>query len=65
MSEERLIEAESRITFADQTIKQLSDVVYDQQKQIDALSKAIDTLKRRLDDRGSEEQVVDTPPPHY
>ena len=35
MIEERLVELETQITFQDQTIKDLSDVIYKQQQELE------------------------------
>lgn len=66
--ENRLTELETCVAFQDDTIKQLSDVIASQQRQIDALTAEIKQLKQQFKEltpamvaSASEE----TPPPHY
>jgi len=69
MSEERLIEIETKIAFQEKTIKDLNDVLYEQQQEIDRLGVTCDALVKRF-----KELIVFTPetdipknerPPHY
>ncbi|HDO21388.1 MAG TPA: SlyX family protein, partial [Nitrospirae bacterium] len=46
MNEDRLVKIETKIAFQENTIKDLNDTVYNQQKQIDTLS---ETLKQLID----------------
>ena len=68
MNEDRLVEIETKMAFQENTIKDLSDAVYSQQKQIDALNKTIKQLVDQIDDssvispRGN---LKDEKPPHY
>ncbi|MEC4684308.1 MAG: SlyX family protein [Nitrospirota bacterium] len=68
MNEDRLLEIETRIAFQENTIKDLSDTVYNQQKQIDALH---ETLKQLIDrfrvssTISSGGDLKDEKPPHY
>jgi len=68
MNEDRLVDIETKIAFQENTIKDLSDTVYDQQKQIDALN---ETLKHLIDQiRDSSimspgRNLKDEKPPHY
>lgn len=68
MDKERLVEIETKIAFQENTIKDLSDTVYNQQKQIDALN---ETLKHLIDQiRDSSimspgRNLKDEKPPHY
>ncbi len=68
MSEDPFVEIETRFAFQENTIKDLSDTVYRQQKQIDALSK---TLKHLVDQIKNSSimspggTLKDDKPPHY
>ncbi len=64
--EERIIELEKRVAFQENTIEELSQVLIDQQKKIEALEMEL----RRVQLRVSEEEIVrpqeeEEPPPHY
>ena len=63
--EERMVEIESKIAHQEHAHEQLNEVVYDQQKQIEALRKQLVQLKQRLEDRDNQEPIEDAPPPHY
>ena len=67
MSDQRLIELETRIAFQEDTIQQLSDVIYRQQKQIDKLEQICKLLGERLQDMAAGDFInpVDEKPPHY
>ena len=62
-----IIDVETRIAYQENTIQELSSVVFEQQKQIDRLNEAVEFLARRLQDISdrSGEAVIDEPPPHY
>ncbi|MBI5739099.1 MAG: SlyX family protein [Nitrospirae bacterium] len=64
MNEDRLSNIEAKIAFQENTIKDLSDAVYDQQKQITTLKETV----KRLIDRiivSPGEDIKDEKPPHY
>ncbi len=61
--EQRIIELETRFSHQEVLIEQLSDIVREQQDQIDALTKLVQTLMSQVD-KGIEE-VSNEPPPHY
>ncbi len=67
MSEDRLIEIESRIAFQENTIKELNDVVCEQQNKIDELNmtcrQLVDQLKKSSGI--SSGTLADDKPPHY
>lgn len=68
MDEERLIELETRIAFQEQTIKTLSDVMYEQQKKIDALETLYTSLEKdpkKQDEINPTSNLIDEKPPHY
>lgn len=63
-SEERLIDLEVKYAHLERTVAELNDVLYRQQKEVDALQETV----RRLQDK-SEPGLVDAAtqekPPHY
>ena len=69
MSEKRLVELETQITFQDQTIKDLSDVVYKQQQELERLATLCAALEEQSKELAESHQVSDVPanekPPHY
>ena len=68
MNEDRLVEIETKMAFQENIIKDLSDAIYSQQKQIDVLNKTIKQLIDQIEDssvispRGN---LKDEKPPHY
>ena len=66
--ENRIAKLETHITFQEDTLKQLNDVVASQQKQLDQLQHQVSQLKEQLaslrpSNIANEDQ--ETPPPHY
>ena len=68
MSEQRLIELETKLAFQETTINELSEIITSQQERLDILQAAIQELHQRMKSM-SEETVRDPsdepPPPHY
>ena len=68
MNEDRLVEIETKLAFQENTIKDLSDAIYSQQKQIENINKTLKLLVDQVDDssvispRGN---LKDEKPPHY
>jgi len=62
MDEERLIRIETQLAFQEQTIKDLNDVLYAQQLEIDRLTKRIEELAKSLPPM---EEPANEKPPHY
>lgn len=65
---ERITELETKVAYQEYTIKQLNDVVCEQQAQIDTLLKFVDKLKEHLNvssDGGNIFKPEDEVPPHY
>jgi SlyX protein len=61
------VELETRITYMDDTIDQLNDVISRQQLQIDKLERIVQKLLTdhiELKDQLAPE-ITDSPPPHY
>ena len=68
MSEERLIDLETRIAHQDHALAELNDVVTDQQARIMQLETLLRSLAERLASMAEEGQAdgpVDERPPHY
>jgi len=68
MNEDRLVVIETKIAFQEKTIKDLSDIVYNQQKLIDALNKTMKHVIDRIKDSSlitPGENLKDEKPPHY
>jgi len=72
MTEQRLIEIETKIVYQEDMIAQLNDVIYQQQKQVDALELLTQQLLfrvRELSESASgslgDTSVNDERPPHY
>ena len=69
MSEERLVEIETRIAFQERTIKDLNDVLCEQQQEIDRLGSICDALVKRVKEVSEFTPGIDAPanekPPHY
>jgi uncharacterized coiled-coil protein SlyX len=61
--ETRFTELEIRYSHLERHVAELSDVVFAQQKTIDALEREMAKIRARLRDLG--DPVVDEKPPHY
>ncbi|OED40458.1 hypothetical protein ACH42_16325 [Endozoicomonas sp. (ex Bugula neritina AB1)] len=65
---EELVELQTQMSFQEDTVAQLNDVVTRQQRQIDELMLAIEQLKKQLESMATEQsetQEEEAPPPHY
>lgn len=62
MSEERLVNIETQLAFQEQTIKELNEVLYAQQQEIDRLSKRVDELLHSIP---GLDAPANEKPPHY
>ena len=69
MSEERLVEIETKIAFQEQTIEDLNDVIYEQQQEIERLASVCDILVKQVKELSEFIPENDAPanekPPHY
>ena len=54
---------QTRVAYQDHTLQQLNDVIADQQKKLDAMSRALQSLAHQFQDW--REQDGHEPPPHY
>ncbi|MGB2248281.1 MAG: SlyX family protein [Alcanivorax sediminis] len=68
MSEDRLIDIETKLAYQEDLIEHLNKVVSDQQQKLDELEKACRKMVERLvylSDAFESAQIEDAPPPHY
>ncbi len=66
MDEARIIELELRFMQQQELLQELSDVLYGQQRLIDALKAEVELLKKRLEaDPGLVDAKQQERPPHY
>lgn len=68
MENERLVGLETKLAFQEQISDQLSDVLRDQQSQLDALKQSLGRLTARmgqLEKTGGSDPLPDEKPPHY
>ena len=66
--ENRVIELETRLSFQEDTIHQLNDIVTRQQSQIDSLLEQVNELQKRVQSTQTsniKDAAEETPPPHY
>lgn len=65
-STERITEVESKLAYHDKDIAELNAVVYEQQKQLDALERLVKKMSEQLQELGFDvDPRPDQPPPHY
>jgi SlyX protein len=68
ISENKIIEIETKLAFAEQSIEELNDVIVNQQKSIDKLNLQIQQLNSKVEEESQHWQTtspVDETPPHY
>jgi SlyX protein len=69
MSEEHLVEIETKIAYHEQTLKDLHEVVYEQQQEIEKLRSICDVLVKRVKEFSEFVPGIGAPanekPPHY
>ena len=69
MSEDRLVEIETKIAFQEHTIKELNDALYEQQQEIERLGDICNLLVKRMKELSETTMGIDAPanekPPHY
>lgn len=69
MSEDRLMEIETKIAFQELTIKELNDVLYQQQQEMEKLASICDFLVKQVKELSKLTPGNDAPanekPPHY
>ncbi len=64
MNDDRLENMEIKLAFQEKAIKDLNDVLYDQQKEIDRLTAMVNTLMNDRADRDTPGPANEKPP-HY
>lgn len=68
MSDDRLIEIETRLAFQEAAVQELSDLVYAQNQEIDRLNAYCRRLLERIEtlsESSDGAESADEPPPHY
>jgi SlyX protein len=67
MDTERIERIETRVAFQEQSIQELSDTIYRQEKQIAVLEAAVTMLRERVGELAEAvpEPARDETPPHY
>ena len=69
MSEERLVEIETKVAFQEQSIRDLSDVICEQREELERLATICDGLVKRVRELSALIPGTDAPadekPPHY
>ncbi len=69
MSEERFIEIETKLAYQDKSIKELNDVICEQQEEIDKLNTICQKLAKLMKEHAQMAERIDAPadekPPHY
>lgn len=67
MTEEKLIDIETRLAYQDDAIQALSDVIYQQQQQIDKMEKQLQLMVGKLQDLSQNQpnNLDHERPPHY
>jgi SlyX protein len=65
MNEDRLEKIETRLAYQEKTIKDLNDVVYEQQKQIDKLASTCEMLMDLVRKNAGSDAPANEKPPHY
>ena len=69
MNEERLTEIEIKLAYQEKIIKDLNDVICDQQKEIEKLGSICEKLIKIVKENGLTVPIIDAPadekPPHY
>lgn len=69
MDEERLTDIETKLAYQEKTIKDLNDVIYEQQKEIERLKSTCDKLLKLVRDNAQAVSIITAPaneePPHY
>ena len=63
--EERIIELELRSMAQQQTLEELSEVVYRQQRELDGLRAALEAVAKKLPEPGLVDAKQHDKPPHY
>ncbi len=67
MSTERVVELETRLAFQEQSLQELSDIVYRQQRELEQLRDVVRAMEERLKavEPSPLGEGAEPPPPHY
>jgi SlyX protein len=69
MDEERLVTIETKLAFQEEAIKELNDIIYEQQKEIQRISGICNILAKQGKEFSEFTSRIDAPanekPPHY
>jgi uncharacterized coiled-coil protein SlyX len=65
MHDETVEQVQSKIAYLERAIAELSDVVFRQHKEIQALEAKLEALRERLDETSIDRATVQERPPHY
>ncbi|MHB1292433.1 MAG: SlyX family protein [Sulfuricella sp.] len=68
MTEDRLIDIETKLSHQEDLVEELNKLVYRQQQKIDQLDKLCEALiqhVKELSDGAAEQRTMNEPPPHY
>lgn len=65
MEKKRLTELETKVSYQDQTIEELNQVVIELRKEIETMEKKVQHLMNIVENDGLKDQSQEEPPPHY
>lgn len=68
MNEERIIDIETRLTYQEAAMQELSDIIAEQGTLIDRLCAELEAVKQRVREQGESNIAPlseERPPPHY
>ena len=63
--EERLTELETKISYQEQTIEDLNQVVVELRWKLEKMEKQCNELIKQMDKSKIKDQSLEVPPPHY
>ena len=63
--EERLTELETKISYQDQIIEDLNNVVIELREQVEQLTKLYKKIKNESEESNIKDASLEVPPPHY
>ncbi len=64
----KIIEIETKLAFAEESIEQLNDVIISQQKSIDKITRMLKQLDKKVEEESQhwqQQNPIDETPPHY
>ena len=65
--ENRIMELEIKNSHLEDTIEQLNQIVFQQQKSIDTISRHLQQIQNKISNlqEGNDKELPEPPPPHY